>query len=71
MSFLNQDINEKYCGECRYKTASYMNRYGVYSPCLDCIDGGNMVADAEICDCEGGPDLGSITYCVACGKDIN
>lgn len=25
---------------------------------------------AETCDCKNGPDLGSITYCVACGKDL-
>ena len=44
MSFINREIDEKLCEECEYKFSSYMDGYGVFSPCLTC-DKGNKAAE--------------------------
>ena len=42
MSFLNQDVDNKFCCQCRHKDKPYMNSYGIYSQCLECVNGSNM-----------------------------
>ena len=42
MSFLNQDVDNKFCCQCYYQDKPYMNKWGVYSQCLECVNGSNM-----------------------------
>jgi len=47
MSFINREVDEKLCDKCEYKFSSYMDGYGIYSPCLTCDKGDRAVINQE------------------------
>ena len=68
MSFYNQDVDEKLCEDCRYKTAPYMSSYGTYTPCIRCHDGSEYATGMNECLVAGVQDASvDVSYRLRCG----
>ena len=59
------DFSDHFCSTCNH--AAHLPRMDC--DCNRC--GGQRLSAHKVCDCDDGVYPGSITYCVACGKDLD